>query len=54
MPRRYLDKDILPHIGMKSVCELMTEDVRSVIWRKKEQGFDAAAGQVRGLLKRTR
>lgn len=26
--------------------------MRSVIWRKKEQGFDAAAGQVRGLLKR--
>jgi integrase len=26
--------------------------VRSVIWRKKSQGFDAAAGQVRGLLKR--
>lgn len=52
MPRRYLDKDILPHIGMKPVCELTTEDVRSVIWRKKEQGFDAAAGQVRGLLKR--
>jgi len=38
MPRRYLDKDILPHIGMKSVCELTTEDVRSVIWRKKVQG----------------
>ncbi|EDW1731901.1 tyrosine-type recombinase/integrase [Salmonella enterica subsp. enterica] len=52
MPRRYLDKDILPHIGNKPVCELTTEDVRSVIWRKKEQGFDAAAGQVRGLLKR--
>jgi len=26
--------------------------VRSIIWRKKEQGFDAAAGPVRGLLKR--
>ncbi|MDT4841773.1 Prophage integrase IntA [compost metagenome] len=52
MPRRYLDKDILPHIGMKPVCELTAEDVRLVIWRKKEQGFDAAAGQVRGLLKR--
>lgn len=52
MPRRYLDKDILPHIGTKPVCELTADDVRSVIWRKKEQGFDAAAGQVRGLLKR--
>ncbi|WDD95745.1 hypothetical protein Bsp3421_005925 [Burkholderia sp. FERM BP-3421] len=52
IPRRYLDKDILPYIGMKPVCEVTAEDVRSVIWRKKEQGFDAAAGQIRGLLKR--
>lgn len=52
MPRRYLEKDILPHIGSRPVRDITAEDVRSVIWRKKEQGFDAAAGQVRGLLKR--
>jgi integrase len=52
MPRRYLDKDILPHIGAKPVKDITAEDVRSVVWRKKDQGFDAAAGQVRGLLKR--
>lgn len=52
MPRRYLDKDILPHLGSKAVRDLTAEDMRSVIWKKKEQGFDAAAGQVRGLLKR--
>ena len=52
MPRRYLEKDILPHIGSKPVRDITAEDVRSVIWRKKEQGFDTAAGQVRGLLKR--
>lgn len=52
MPRRYLDKDILPHIGNKPIKDLTAEDVRSVIWRKKGQGFDAAAGQIRGLLKR--
>ncbi|MCD9007173.1 tyrosine-type recombinase/integrase [Luteimonas sp. XNQY3] len=52
MPRRYLEKDILPHIGSKPVRDITAEDVRSVIWRKKGQGFDAAAGQVRGLLKR--
>ncbi|WP_246174088.1 tyrosine-type recombinase/integrase [Paraburkholderia hayleyella] len=51
MPHRYLDKGILPHIGGKRVCELLTEDVWSVIWRKKEPGLDAAAGQVCGLLK---
>lgn len=52
MPHRYLEKDILPHIGSKPIRDITAEDVRSVIWRKKEQGFDAAAGQVRGLLKR--
>jgi integrase len=52
MPRRYLEKDIIPHIGEKPIKEITAEDVRSVIWKKKEQGFDAAAGQVRGLLKR--
>lgn len=52
MPRHYLEKDILPHIGSNPVRDITAEDVRSVIWRKKEQGFDAAAGQVRGLPKR--
>lgn len=52
MPRRYLEKDILPYIGGKPIKDITAEDVRSVIWRKKDQGFDAAAGQVRGLLKR--
>jgi integrase len=52
MPRRYLDKDIVPNIGAKQVREITAEDIRSVVWRKKEQGFDAAAGQIRGLLKR--
>jgi integrase len=52
MPRRYLDKDVIPHIGQKPIKEITAEDVRSVIWKKKTQGFDAAAGQVRGLLRR--
>ena len=52
MPRRYLDKDILPKIGAKTVREVTTEDVRSIIWAKKDQGFDAAAGGIRGILKR--
>lgn len=52
IPRRYLDKDILPFIGSKPMREITTEDVRAVIWRKKDHGFDAAAGQIRGMLKR--
>ncbi len=51
-PRRTLDKDILPFIGATLMKEITADDVRSVIWRKKDQGFDAAAGQVRGVLKR--
>ncbi|BBE10399.1 integrase family protein [Mycoavidus cysteinexigens] len=52
IPRRYLDKDILPSIGDKPMRNVTTEDVRSIIWRKKDHGFDAAAGQIRGVLKR--
>jgi len=33
-------KDILPHIGSKPVRDITAEDVRSVIWRKKEQSFE--------------
>ena len=52
IPRRYLDKAIVPSIGMKPVCDVTTEDVRAIIWRKKDEGFDAAAGEIRGVLKR--
>ncbi len=37
MPRRYLEKDILPHIGSKPVRDITAEDMRSVIWRKKNK-----------------
>ncbi|MDN3919115.1 tyrosine-type recombinase/integrase [Roseateles violae] len=52
IPRRYFDKSIVPAIGSKLVQTVTTEDVRAIIWRKKDAGYDAAAGQVRGLLKR--
>ena len=51
-PRRYFDKSIVPGIGNKAVRDVTTEDVRSIIWKKKDEGFDAAAGEVRGVLKR--
>lgn len=50
--RRTLDADILPLIGERPIGQLTTADLREVIWRKKEQGFDEAAGLVRGLLMR--
>ncbi|MDQ2779199.1 MAG: tyrosine-type recombinase/integrase [Pseudomonadota bacterium] len=52
IPRRYFDKSIVPAIGAKPVREVSTEDVRAIIWRKKDEGFDAAAGEIRGVLKR--
>lgn len=52
MPQRYLEKLIVPAIGSKKVAEVTTDDVRQIIWDKKAQGFDAAAGYIRGVLKR--
>ncbi|ATO19115.1 hypothetical protein BS636_05275 [Acinetobacter sp. LoGeW2-3] len=48
----YLNNDIYPFMGHITIKDISIEDVRRVIWRKKEQGYDAAANQVRGLLKR--
>jgi hypothetical protein len=42
----------VPAIGTKPVREVTTDDVRVIIWRKKDEGFDAAAGELRGVLKR--
>ncbi|MFZ5526419.1 MAG: tyrosine-type recombinase/integrase [Pseudomonadota bacterium] len=50
--RRYFDKSIAPAIGAKPIRDVTTEDVRAIIWKKKEEGFDAAAGAIRGVLKR--
>jgi integrase len=52
IPRRYFDKEIVPALGSQLMCEVTTEDVRTVIWKKKGEGFDAAAGALRGVLKR--
>jgi integrase len=50
--RRYFDKSIVPAIGTKPIRDVTTEDVRAIIWKKKDEGFDAAAGAIRGVLKR--
>jgi len=47
-----LNNDIYPTIGHIPLDQVSIEDIRRTIWRKKEQGYDAAANQVRGLLKR--
>ena len=50
--KRLLDNDIYPLIGDKRLTDITQADAVAVIWRKKDQGYDAAANQVRGLLKR--
>lgn len=47
-----LNNDIYPMIGHIALDKISVDDVRRVIWRKKDQGYDASANQVRGLLKR--
>ena len=47
-----LNNDIYPMIGDMALDQINVDDVRRVIWRKKDQGYDASANQVRGLLKR--
>jgi integrase len=47
-----LNNDIYPMLGNVALDQINVDDVRRVIWRKKDQGYDAAANQVRGLLKR--
>lgn len=47
-----LSNDIYPMMGHIPLDQVSIGDIRRTIWRKKEQGYDAAANQVRGLLKR--
>lgn len=47
-----LNNDIYPMIGHIALDQISVDDIRRVIWRKKDQGYDASANQVRGLLKR--
>lgn len=47
-----LNNDIYPILGHIPLNQISVDDIRRTIWRKKEQGYDAAANQVRGLLKR--
>jgi integrase len=50
--RRYLDKQIYPAFGDKPIDEVTVQDVRGVIFRKKDNGFPSAAAQIRNLIKR--
>lgn len=50
--RRYLEKEIYPAFGSMSMRDVTAQDVQRLIFRKRDNGFESAAAQLRNLLKR--
>ncbi|MDQ9021760.1 tyrosine-type recombinase/integrase [Acinetobacter sichuanensis] len=48
----YLNNDIYPVIGDLAFSQITIEHIRSIIWKKKDEGKDPTAWQIRGLLSR--
>jgi integrase len=50
--RRYLEKEIYPAFGSMPIKDVSAQDVQRLVFRKRDNGFEAAAAQIRNLLKR--
>lgn len=50
--RAYLDKEIYPRFAERALRDITPADVQSLVFRKRDGGHPAAAGQLRNLLKR--
>lgn len=50
--RRYLNREIYPIIGTKALNDVTVSDVEKLVFRKRDAGQPASAGQIRSLLKR--
>jgi integrase len=50
--QRYLTKEIYPGLGAKSLQEISIADIRDLVYRKRDNGFPAAAAKMRDLIKR--
>jgi integrase len=50
--RRYLDNEILPAFGSQVLIEVTATDVRTVVFRKRDNGQESAAAEIRNLIKR--
>ncbi len=50
--RRWLDKEIYPVLGKKSLRDITSADVQAIVFRKRDNGRPASAGAIRNLLKR--
>jgi integrase len=49
---RWLKRDILPAFGSRQMSSIQGDEVRTLVFRKRDQGSPAAAAAVRNLLKR--
>jgi integrase len=49
--RRWLNNDVYPTLGNKPVNEITTADVQALVFRKRDHGFESAAGKLRETLK---
>lgn len=50
--RRYLDNEILPILGSRTLCEVTAADVQALVFRKRDNGQETAAAEMRNLIKR--
>jgi integrase len=50
--RRYLDKEIFPAFGNKALKDVTAADVQTLVFRKRDNGLEAAAAGIRNLIKR--
>lgn len=49
---RYFVKEIYPPLGNRRLAEVTALDIQQIVFRKRDNGFEAAAAQIRNLFKR--
>lgn len=50
--RRYLDNEVIPAFGPKPLSQVTAADVQTLVFRKRDNGQESAAAQIRNLIKR--
>ncbi len=50
--RRYLDNEIFPTLGKTPLSQVTVADVQTLVFRKRDNGKESAAAQIRSLIKR--
>jgi len=49
---RYFVNEIYPPLGNRRLAEVTALDIQQIVFRKRDNGFEAAAAQIRNLFKR--